>query len=364
MSLLLWPAAPSRSEQNLPGLVAWQPRGDLAADAAVLRSLASAWRSAASASDIPAPGTVVEPLFVGEPDGYPVALLRSVGDTGRVLVAAASAEQGDWRLLDAVPVDREVPWLTVPGDSLPRVLTAPDVQGSAAVVLRRDDGVWNRVAIRDDGVSATLRSLDPQSAVVGVIRRQGETRGLVDVSTISATSILPLNPPVVAESPRWGRATSLSPEEYDSALYAAPALYAGSAVPGFAGSLAVLASTRTPGGRLVLVEAVSADDGQARHLLVVPGWDGSARLGPAPRVSNQLAVAAVPREQGRVAVLAAAAPSIARVEVRDSTGRTYVDGIGPTAVVLATPTPDEIVVLGKRTNGSVVASIRLPLDVD
>jgi len=74
-----------------------------------------------------------------------------------------------------------------------------------------------------------------------------------------------------------------------------------------------------------------------------------------------LVAGVVDRGGGRLLVLAASAPSLARVEVRSPDGATLVDGIGPTAVVLPAPAPDQVTILGKRTNGSVVASIRVPL---
>jgi hypothetical protein len=60
-------------------------------------------------------------------------------------------------------------------------------------------------------------------------------------------------------------------------------------------------------------------------------------------------------------VLAASAPSVSRVEVRLPDGSSVIDGIGPTSVVLPPPVPDQVTVLGKRTNGSVVASLVVPI---
>jgi hypothetical protein len=166
--------------------------------------------------------------------------------------------------------------------------------------------------------------------------------------------VLPQPAPVDAGAPRWGRIGGLSAEEYDAALYASRAFTEPPA------ELAVLASTRMPGGRAVMFEVASADDGRATYRTVVPGPDGSPTWGPEPAVRNNLAIAVVPREGGRALVLAASSPSVARVEVRTPDGEVLVDGIGPTAVVLAPPVPTEVRVLGKRTNGAVITSLTAP----
>jgi hypothetical protein len=360
LALLVWPTAPAEQGTDTGDpvqqgpLAAWPVRGSLADDEAVLAEVTQAWRVAAATEGVPAPGRVVDPLYLGEPDGFEVALLRSLNEQGRVVVAAAAVLRDEqWRLLEAAPVDGEVSWLTLPGPKGPRVLAAPEVAAASSLLLRRDDGVWNRAAIRDDGVSMLIRSLDGQAPLLGVVGSVAGTRGLVEVSALSRTSVLPQRAPVAAQAPRWGRGAMLSPEEYDSALYAAEA------IPSFTGNLAVLAATRAPGGRVVLVETESSADGWFRYLLVVPGEDGVPTLGAEPVVEDNLAAAVVPRGEGRVLVLVGSAPSIARVEVRDPTGRTLVDGIGPTSIVVPPPSPDSVEVLGKRTNGSVVASLRI-----
>ncbi len=339
-----------------PGSVAsWPARGAAAQDASALRAVETAWRGVAEGSGIPTPGRDVDVLFLGDRDGLPVGLVRSVTDEGRLLIAAAVQGNDGWRVLDAVPQDRDVDWLTLPGGGTSRVLAAPDVAAAASLVVRRGDGVWNRVAIRDDGVSAPLRSIDGDPPILGVIGVRGAQRGLLDVAALSATSIVPVSPPVRPGDPSWGRSGVLTTEEYDAALFALPAL------SGSAGQVAVVAAARVPGGRAVLVETRSVDDGATRHVLVVPGEDGAPVVGRDPVVTGRLVAGVVDRGGGRLLVLAASAPSLARVEVRSPDGATLVDGIGPTAVVLPAPAPDQVTILGKRTNGSVVASIRVPL---
>ncbi len=293
LALLVWPTAPAEQGTDTGDpvqqgpLAAWPVRGSLADDEAVLAEVTQAWRVAAATEGVPAPGRVVDPLYLGEPDGFEVALLRSLNEQGRVVVAAAAVLRDEqWRLLEAAPVDGEVSWLTLPGLEHPRVLAAPEVAAASSLLLRRDDGVWNRAAIREDGVSMLMRSLDGQAPLLGVVGSVAGTRGLVEVSALSRTSVLPQRAPVAAQAPRWGRGAMLSPEEYDSALYAAEA------IPSFTGNLAVLAATRAPGGRVVLVETESSADGWFRYLLVVPGEDGVPTLGAEPVVAQPLAASA------------------------------------------------------------------------
>lgn len=358
VALLLWPG-PAEPEQDPPSdfaVATWPARGADADSATALREVERAWLVQSSEAGFPAPADDVEPLYAGDPDGVRVALVRSRTEAGRLVVAAAIAESAGWRVLDAAVVTSEVSWLVLPGSDPVRVLAAPEVAADASLVLRRSDGVWTRTAIRDDGVTATLRSLDGPIPVLGVVGNVGVGRGLVEVAGLSGTSLLPVDAPVQPVAPRWGRSSALSTEEYDSALYAAPAL------PDAESRLAVLASARVPGGRAVLVETQSAADGQVRWALVVPGADGSPVLGSTPVVEDGLAAAVARRVGDRALVLAAASPSIARVEVRLADGTSVIDGFGPTAVVLAPPLPQEVTVLGKRTNGSVVSSLVLSLD--
>jgi hypothetical protein len=358
VALLAWPApeveAPADPGPTL-SVASWPARGSDAENQAELGEVAAAWRTSAVAPGVLSPGEVIEPLYLGDPDGYRVGLIRSTTDDGRLLVAAAVQRNDGWRVLDVAEVTSDVPWLVLPGGDPPRVLAAPDVASAESLLVRRADGLWTRVAIRDDGVTFTLRSLDGQVPVLGVVRSTSGSRGLYDVAGLSSMSVLPVESPVRAVAPRWGRSSVLTPPEFDAALFARPALPEGT------DRLAVLASARVPGGRAVLVETESVTDGQLRRLLVVPGADGEVILGDRPVVENNLAAAVAPRGGGRVLVLAAAAPSIARVEVRLPDGTSVIDGIGPTAVVLAPPLPEAVTVLGKRTNGVVVASIALPL---
>jgi hypothetical protein len=325
----------------------------LAGDAGVLRDVAAAWRTA-DLDGAPEPGRLVEPLYLGRVGEDVTALLRSTSADGRTLVAAAVVDGDEWRVLDAVPVDRDVSWLTLPGGDLPRVLIAPDVAAASALWVRRGDGVWTRVAARDDGVTFGLRSNDGPT-LLGVVLGGGVPRTLAEVAELSSTAVLPQPAPVDVVAPQWSRGGGLSAEEYDAALYASRAF----AEP--PGQLAVLAATRVPGGRAVLVEVVSPDDGRTVHRTVVAGQDGDPEFGPEPLVRDELAVAVVPRGGGRALVLAASSPSIARIEVRTPDDEMLVGGIGPTAVVLAPPVPPDVRVLGKRTSGTVISSLTSPV---
>jgi hypothetical protein len=356
VALALWPdgsaTGGSTGETLSPRQVqAWPARGPLAADDRAIRELTAAWRSAARDDGVSDPGARVEPLYVGDVDGARVALLRSTASSGVPVVAAAVEEPTGWRVLEAVPLDRDVPWLTLPGGDRPRALVAPDVGEASSLRLRRSDGVWTRVAIREDGVTFGLRSLDGPLPVLGVVEGRGVTRRLGSLASLSAMSVLPLPAPVHVDDPDWGRGPGLDADEFDAALYASRVL------PETSRRVAVLAATRVPGGRVVLAETVSPTDGRLRYTTVVPGDDGEPTLGPPPQVGGNLAAAVVPRAGGRLLVLAAAAPTLARIEVRGSDGTVYIDGIAPTAVVLAPPVPDTLVVRGKRTNGGVVTSL-------
>ncbi|MGA7688364.1 MAG: hypothetical protein WCA29_03945 [Jiangellales bacterium] len=355
--LVAWPSGeqPGQAPPQPGSVASWPARGPDAQDSSVVRAVETAWRGVAEGSGIPGPGRDVDVLYLGDVDGLQAGLVRSFTSEGRLLVAAVVRGSDGWRVLDAVPLDTDVSWLTLPGGATSRVLAAPDVVAASSLALRRDDGVWNRVAIRDDGVTAPLRSLQGQPPILAVVGVRGAQRGLLEVSALSPTSIVPVGPPVQPRAPAWGRSGVLTAEEYDAALYALPV------IPESAGSVAVIAAARVPGGRAVLVETRSAEDGGTSYLLVVPGEDGAPVVGTAPVVTGALAAGVVDRGGGRALVLAASAPSLARVEVRGRDGTTLVDGIGPTAVVLPAPAPAEVTVLGKRTNGSVVASIRVPL---
>jgi hypothetical protein len=356
VALALWPQpGPAADPPTIagPGTVSsWPARGDLASDSRALRDVAAAWRTA-NLDGAPEPGRDIDPLYLGTVGEDVSALLRSTTGAGRTLVAAAIVDGDQWRILDAVPVEQEVSWLTLPGGDLPRVLVAPDVAASSSLWVRRSDAVWTRVASRDDGVTFGLRSNEGPT-LLGVVRGGGVNRTLAEVAALSPTAVLPQPAPVDAGAARWGRSGGLTAEEYDAALYASKAFAEPPA------ELAVLASTRMPGGRAVMLEVVSADDGRTTYRTVVPGPDGSPTWGPEPVVRNDLAIAVLPRGGGRALVLAASSPSIARVEVRTLDGEVLVDGFGPTAVVLAPPVPTEVRLLGKRTNGAVIASLSAP----
>ena len=131
--------------------------------------------------------------------GYPANPLW-VADDGRTVVAAAIVEGESWRVLDAALVDRDVSWLTLPGGDPPRVLVAPDVAAASALWVRRSDGVWTRVAARDDGVTFGLRSNEGPT-LLGVY---GRTEQMADGTSLTVDenyireSILEPNARVVA----------------------------------------------------------------------------------------------------------------------------------------------------------------------
>ena len=198
VALALWPQPRPAVEQPAiagPGTVsAWPARGDLAADDRVLRDATAAWRTA-NLVGAEEPGRDVEPLYLGSVGEDVAALLRSTTAEGRTIVAAAVVDGEAWRVLDVAAVDRDVSWLTLPGGDLPRVLVAPDVAAASALWVRRSDGVWTRVAARDDGVTFGLRSNEGPT-LLGVVRGRGVDRRLAEVATLSSTAVLPQPAPV------------------------------------------------------------------------------------------------------------------------------------------------------------------------
>jgi hypothetical protein len=350
-ALLLVPDRPARLAAEPGGpvaLAAWPPRGAWAEDADALREVAEAWRAAGAG--IPAPGRDVEPLYLGEPDGSAVALVRSIDDAGRLHVATAQRGASGWRLLTAATVTTDVSWLTVPGTDVVRVLPDPAVVDDAALLVRRSDGVWTRAPVHDDDLVVVPGTSGP-AAVMGVARRDGAVLSLDDVATVVPAEVLPAPPPVRLRDPAWGRSQPVTVEEFDAAIYAATAL------PDADNGLAVLATTRTPRGRLVLVESPTTVQGWTRQLFVIPDADGSAQLGALPQMGDDVAIGLAPRGEGRAAVLVATSPRVARVEVRSSQGDLVVEGTGTTAVVLPSPAPDRLEVQARSGDGAVVEGL-------
>ena len=361
VGLVLWPPTGSdtRSDARQQTSVAgWPARGSLASDSDLARSVAAAWRSAAREDGIPAPGPEVGVVFLDDRDGILAAVVHSRASDGRLLLAVGRATRpggigGGLQIIDAVPVPDDPPWLVLPGGEHPRLLVAPDLAQSAALVLRRDDGLWTRLAIDDDGVSVPVRSLVDEQPMVGVLGGTSTGRAMVEVRAVSSTSLLPVPPPVTLASPSWGRAAAPTPEEYDAALTV------GRAVAPATDPIAVIAAARIREGRAVLAEIQRP--GEVEHVLAVSGADSVPRLVDPPRVEDSLALGLLPREGGRWLVLAGAAPEVARLEVQTPAGQTLIGGAGSVAVVLPAPAPAGVVVTGERTDGSAVGRLRLPI---
>lgn len=366
--LTLWPSSPGSPATDPPadaalpasqvGLSSWPARGELASSRRILRQAEVAWRTAVGRPGIAAPGAEVEAVYLGQPDQQVVMLLRSVSTQGRLVVAAGWIDdEGEVAILEARAVDRDVPFLVLPTPDRLRVLAAPEVAATSALTLRRDDGVWSRVAIGEDGVSMALRSLERADPIIGTIGDVGVVRGVTTLLVASRASVLPMAAPVSLVAPRWGRSSAPTVQEHDAALYAAQAL---PATVGRTPRLAVLGSARVLGGRIVMVETEDTDDAGVAYHTVVPGPDGEPQLGGPPVVEGPLAATVVDRGAGRTWVLASAAPSVGRVVVRDPDGRQYVEALGSAAVLLAEPLPRQVEVVGTRIDGP-IPRLRLPL---
>ena len=359
-ALLLWPSAePEGPPPESLTVGSWPARGSLVDDVGLVDSAETAWRSASASGSLDPPGRDVRALYAGALDGPVVAALSSVDPLGREVVATLVDAGSGWRVIDVESprTTDPVPGLTLPSGEGPRVLLAPEIAGaSAATVVRREDSLWTPLPVGADGVTAPVPSgPDGSDPTIGLRSSDGLRGGLRGVFSVSIAAIFPITAPVIVDDPRWGRGgVSLTTAEYDAAYYADPV------VPEGNGRIAVLAHDRVPGGRVVIVETQSATAGWYSHLLVVPGPDGEATLGPAPVVDGDLAAAVAPRAGGRVQVLAAAAPAISSIEVRDEDD-VLVEGIGSTAVVLAPPLPPQVQVLAKGVDGAVVARLVLPL---
>lgn len=362
--LLLWPTAETETTQaEAPLFGPWPSRGPLVDDAALLDSAEDAWRSAAASGLVDPPGRDVRPLYIGVPDGPTVAALTSVAPNGQEVVAMLTDGGSGWRVLDAASrsTTDPVPGLALPSEGTPRILLSPELALSQArPVVRRDDAVWTPLPVDEDGVTAPVPTgFDGSEPTIGIKLRREESDdrgGLSGVFSVSPWAVYPLAPPVILDDPLWGRGdVALTTSEYDAAVYAEPV------VPEGNGRMAVLAHAQAPGGRVVMVQAQSATAGWYSHMLVVPGEDGAPTLGPAPVVEADLAAGAGPRAGGRVQVLAAAAPEVSGLEIRDPGGNVLIEAAGSTSVVLAPPLPREVRVLGKDVDGAVTATLVLPL---
>lgn len=361
VGLLLWPPASSGTRSDAaqqPSVAGWPARGTLAADPDLARAAAASWRSAGRGAGITAPGPDIGVVFLDDRDGALTTVLHSRTPDGQLLVAVGRATgpggAGDLQIIDAVPVPDDPPWLTLPGGEHPRLLVAPDLAQQSALLLRRADGRWSRLAIGDDGVSAPVRGLGDQPPLVGVVDEGRPPRALRDVHAVSATSLLPVPGPVSVSDPVWGQADGPTPEEYDAALTVGAALAPTSDDP-----IAVISETRIRDGRAVLAE-IARPDG-VKHVLVATGADGVPRLAGSPRVSDSLALGLLPRDAGRWLVLVGAAPGVDSFEVRTWGGRTLIGGAGSAAVVVPAPAPAGVVVHGWRADGSPVDRVSLPI---
>lgn len=368
VALLLWPQASTPGQPAGPSgrtgpsdaasLATWPARGELADDARLALAGERAWRASAGDGAQAQPGPDVDVLFAGRVDDQTVMLLRSWSLDGRLVVAAGLVRSpAEVEILQAAPVDWAVPWLTLPPGERLRVLVDPQVAADSALALRRDEGIWGRVSVTDEGVSMPLRSLDRPDPLVGVVTADPEGRGLTSVHSVDRLTLLPRRSPVQVVPAQWGERRLPSMAEYDAGLFAVPAL------PESSGAVAVLAAAPLPGGGwAALTEYRSSTDGRLRTAMVVPDAASARPVLGFPVVrSDVLAAGHVARPGGRTLVLAAASPEIARVEVTDPDGATLVDGRGPANVVLPAPAPDEVAVVGKRADDDVVTSLRLPL---
>ena len=361
LAMLLWPQpepGPDGGPEASPGGVgSWPVRGERAGDEQLASAAAAAWRTAGLRGEVPAPGPVVEPVYLSDPDGGVSVLLRSRDEDGRLVVAALAQRPGTEPVVVRAQVVSGAPVaLVVPAEGAVRLLLAPDLPSDERLLVRKRDSLWHDVYGDDLALTPPIRGLSPRlPPLLGIaVRVEGE-RGLRDVFALDPGSLVPLPGPVDVVEPSWGRAGLPGPEEYDAAIVALRA------APEPTRRVAVLSATRNGTGRVVLAEVRDPSDGQVRRHLVVSDGAGGAELGPVPVVTTSLAVGALPLAEGRLLVLAAAAPSLSRVEVRTPDGRTLIDGLGPASVVVPAPAPSELAVLGKRLDGTVVASERLAI---
>ncbi len=348
-ALLLWPQPDPAPPGTGAGVLAWPARGSLSEDEALLRAGTAAWREAAASGRVPAPGADVLPLYLGETGGDEVAVvLGSLAADGTVLVAVGRRAGARVALSAAAPLGSTPPALVLPAGTATRLLVAPPPD-APDLVVRRADGLWQRMEPRADGLTATVRGVGDGPLVLGVVQDAFGQRGLAQTYALDSAQVLPQPDPLQVTSPAWGRSSAVTSEEYDAAASVAPLVQPGTAV-------AVLASTGIPGFRAVIAE-VRRPEAPAPGVLFVVSENGSVFTAPPPAVQDGLAVGVLPRRDGRTLVLVGSSPGVARVEVRTGSGRTVVGGAGGASAVLPAPAPRLLEVLGVRPDGQVVARV-------
>jgi hypothetical protein len=350
-ALLAWPEREPEAPPAVAGasgVLAWPARGSLTGDEALLRASSAAWRLAGDRGQVPAPGDDITPLLLDDSTGGAVVLLRSRTDDGDVLVASGVSSGDDVRLIDVRRVTESPPALVLPAGEGVRLLAAPP-PAVPELAVRRADGLWQRLEVPADGLTTSVRGIGGDPLVLGVVASAFGQRGLSATYQVSGGSVLPQPDRILLTSPRWGRSSAVTPEEYDAAAALAPLLPAGT-------SVAVLAATGMPGARAVLAEVSRPGARQPVPLFAVTDA-GNVLTGPPPLVQGGLAVAVLPRRDGRTLVLTGSGPSVARVEVRDATGRTLVEGQGGASVVVPAPAPSSLVVRGTTPDGVLVTRL-------
>jgi hypothetical protein len=353
VGLLAWPqAAPQPSDDadgGGEGLLAWPARGPLSEDAGLLSRAAAAWREAAAAGRVPAPGPDVQALYLAEGGNVDASVVvASQGDDGQPLVAVGRQTGTRVSLLSVERVEGTPPAVLLPAAAGVQLLLPPSPR-TMDLAVRRADGIWQVVEARADGVTAPVRNLTDDPLVLGLVGSSFGQRGLTALLRLDPTRALPQPDQTGVTTPRWGRSTVVTPEEYDAAASVVPLVPRGSRV-------AVLASAGVPGARTVLAEVTRP--GAVEPYLVLAASDGGNVLtGPRPVRRDDLAVGVLPRPDGRTLVLVGAAPAVARVEVRDDRGTLLVGGTSRASVVLPAPAPASLRVLGYGADGSVLTRV-------
>ncbi len=350
-ALLAWPepqASAPPVDPGSSGVLAWPARGSLTGDDGLLRAGSAAWRVAGEQGQVPAPGRDISALLLDDSESGDVLVLRSRTDDGEVLVASAVSTADGVRFIDVRVVTQSPPALVLPAGEGVRLLAAP-APAVPDLAMRRADGLWQRLEVPADGLTTPVRGIGDDPLVLGVATSAFGQRGLAATYRVDAGSVLPQPDRIVLTSPAWGRSSAVTPEEYDAASAVAPLLPAGTAV-------AVLATTGIPGARAVLAEVTRP--GSARPVPLFAVTDGGSVLtGPPPVVRGGLAVAVLPRTDGRTLVLTGSGPAVTRVQVRDGQGRTLVEGQGGASVVVPAPTPSSLEVRGTGPDGALVTRL-------
>ena len=355
VALLLWPQPAPPPASTGEGVASWPARGPLAQDRGLLRQATLAWEAAARTGSLRPPGADVSLLYAGPSAPGPSVVLRSVGSDGQVLVALARTDRGQVQVIAAEAVDTTPRAIVLTQQGAYRLLVPP--AAGVDLVVRRGDGIWQRVETPVDGLTAPVRSLDGLGPVLGVVGSVFGQRGLIETWRLQPTAVVPVADPLVVTSPAWGRDTPLSPPEYDDAHAVAPALRASRDGPL---RVAVLAAAGIPSGRAVVAEVTASRPDLPGHVLVLT-QEGSVSTGPPPVVRDGLAVGVVPRRDGRALVLVGSSPAVAQVQVSGPDGRTLVSGSGTVSVVLPAPVPAYVQVAGLGPTGAEVARLRVAL---